>query len=125
MAIRQGQRHDIRQALSGNRHSTAPGTALPHHDLIGRPVKIVHLVNPAKAAADSELHMSQPVTFVSLRKARRYSGGEAEIDILAACYAEDLPVVPPDIPVVRHLVRSARDKIGDSKAKNYPLSRIS
>ena len=68
-----------------------------------------HVINPVKVAAESDLSMAQPVTFETMRRARRYAEGLAKVDQYAVCFPEDAGMVPAEFTLLPYLTRSILD----------------
>jgi hypothetical protein len=59
-------------------------------------LKIAHIVNPVKVDSDRDMHFQQPITFKSLRNAKKYASKilpELEIVLVETAYPEDQDVV--------------------------------
>ena len=84
-------------------------------------MRLVHIINPVKAPPSSDLNVAQPVTFETLRRARRFSEKTASVQLLSAQYQEDIDMVPDDFIKTQNLKRSLRDLIHEKEAKRLPL----
>lgn len=58
-------------------------------------MKIAHVINPVKVGEDRDLHFQQPVTFRSMRNAKRFAKCivDLEIQFIETAYPEDQSVV--------------------------------
>ena len=85
-------------------------------------LRIAHLVNPVNVGPESDLHVAQPITFESLRRARGYSAGSIDVTLLSCSFPEDAVTAPPDFIAAANLERSVCD-LGTSfrKPRRLPL----
>ena len=84
----------------------------------------MHIVNPVKAPPSSDLNVAQPVTFETIRRAKRFSEERLDITLVSVQYEEDLNVVPEYFIKASNLKRSFRDIASNSgDAKKLPLVR--
>lgn len=85
-------------------------------------MKIAHIINPVKVPRTSDLYMAQPITFESMRRARKMAlKHDINIEIHYTCYEEDAGFVPNDFIPVGNLDRSVLD-VGDfSRHRKLPL----
>jgi hypothetical protein len=84
-------------------------------------LSLAHIVNPVAASEDSDLGVAQPITFESMRVAKRVAEGEVGVRQLVACYPEDLIVAPADFEQTRLLDRSALDFGSFAERRKLPL----
>jgi hypothetical protein len=56
-------------------------------------MKIAHVINPVKAGRERDLYHAQPITFETMRRARKFSK-KRKIELFAAFYPEDEEIVP-------------------------------
>lgn len=82
---------------------------------------IGHIVNPLTPREGSDLHTAQPVTFETMRRARRFAAGKLEVDLLTAQYAEDRPMAPAGFRAVPDLQGSALDMGGFRVRRKLPF----
>jgi hypothetical protein len=86
-------------------------------------IQIGHIVNPVFVQGDSDLVIAQPITFETMRRAVDYAKGTVDVELLAAFYAEDVPVVPIDFSETSNLSRSVMDFGAFQKPRKLPLLR--
>lgn len=84
-------------------------------------LRIAHLVNPFEAPLSSELSWAQPLTYETMRVARRFAGGEVEVSLLSAQYPEDRPVVPEGFTPTPDLTQSVLDLGTFQERRKLPL----
>lgn len=58
--------------------------------------RIAHLVHPVAAGPGSDLVVAQPVTFASMRTAREFARGQADVDLFAIQYHDEERLPLPD-----------------------------
>ena len=69
-------------------------------------IKLAHIVNPVLLPPDHPLSAAQPVTFETMRVARRFAAEQVAVELHTAQFAEDGPVVPNDFQRTPDLTRS-------------------
>jgi hypothetical protein len=85
--------------------------------------KIAHLINPCVVSEASDLFVAQPITFESLRRARKSAEGRVLVDLLTAQFPEDRAIVPSDFFPTPDLDRSILN-LGEFQAnRKLPLFR--
>ncbi len=70
---------------------------------------IAHIINPFIAHPESDLFLAQPITFESLKNAKKKAEGLVNIELWSAQYKEDEEIVPDFINKTKHLTRSVLD----------------
>lgn len=83
--------------------------------------KIAHIINPFIAPVTSDLAIAQPITFASIQLAKEKAKDTADIELLAACYAEDAEVVPGFIRKTSFLQKSTLDQFDFKKKIKLPF----
>ncbi len=83
--------------------------------------RLAHIVNPFSAPVNSDLYFAQPITFDSMRKARDVAASTIDVELLAACFPEDLILVPKTFKAVKPLERSVLDFSSFKKPYKLPL----
>lgn len=83
-------------------------------------LRIAHIINPFQAPAGSELAIAQPITFESMRAAQRFAH-KMEVQLYAACFEEDKPVVPEGFTLLPFLKHSVLDKGTFAVQKKLPF----
>ncbi len=83
--------------------------------------KIAHIVNPFNAPESSDLFFAQPITFESMRLAKKKVEGKLEIELLCACFAEDSNIQPVGFNSTAFLTRSVLDCGDFQKEIKLPL----
>ena len=86
-------------------------------------VSFAHIVNPVAVQETSHLHVAQPITFESMRVARRMAHDHVAVRQLVTCYAEDGPAAPPDFEQAGLLDRSVMDLVPLTEPRKLPLLR--
>jgi hypothetical protein len=78
-----------------------------------------HVVNPIETSADRELYWQQPITYETMRHARRFAkkGFGLEIELHACVYPEDKNAIPEGFLRTKDLSRSVQD------IKQFPYRR--
>lgn len=84
-------------------------------------MKVAHIINPFKVSQSSDLYFAQPVTFETMKAAKKFTGEEVEVELLSVCYSEDYEVVPAYFTKIGNLNRSVLDIIKPEKKKKLPL----
>lgn len=84
-------------------------------------VHIAHLINPARFPAESDLAVTQPLTFESMRIAAAEAGHDVRVDLLSAQFPEDHAIIPPFFTTTRDLTRSAADLNAFAIRRKLPL----
>ena len=82
---------------------------------------LAHIVNPVVVPATSDLRVAQPVTFESMRVARKMAEGRVHVRQLTTCYAEDTEAAPADFESAGVLDRSVLDVGTFSEPRKLPL----
>jgi hypothetical protein len=82
---------------------------------------IAHIVNPVRVPAESDLHVAQPITFETMRRARAHARNDAAVTLVAAQYVEDHESVPHDFVKARDLDRSVLDLGRFERPRKLPL----
>lgn len=84
-------------------------------------MRLAHIVNPFRASEASELVWAQPITYQTMRTARDFAAGEAEVALFSAQYPEDRAVLPEGLTATPDLDRSVLD-VGQFKSRRkFPL----
>ena len=73
---------------------------------------ITHVISPVAAETGSDLVVAQPVTFETMLRAKRYSQGEVDVQLIQVAHESDLEACDPRLEVARPLSRSVRDYLG-------------
>lgn len=84
-------------------------------------LRLAHIVNPVLVKPSSDLFVAQPVTFESMRLAKRQAVGQVEVDLLAVGYEEDVPGFPDGFVALPSLSRSVLDVATFEKQRKLPL----
>ena len=90
--------------------------------------KIVHIVNPVVVGAESDLLHAQPITYETMRIAKRFAKkhlkGKLEIDLCATVYPEDDGMIGAGFTRVNNLKEEVCDKYEfTSKYRKLPYMR--
>lgn len=86
-----------------------------------RPPNLAHIVNPVVVPETSDLHIAQPITFETMRRAQAAAAGTVDVELFSAQYPEDRAAVPAFLTPTEDLTRSSRDVHGDQRARRLPL----
>ncbi len=84
-------------------------------------MKLAHIINPVKVPSTSELSVVQPITFESIRVAKEFSNGKADVELYTISFAEDREIIPSFLTKLPDLTRSLLDVGSFTKAKKYPI----
>lgn len=85
--------------------------------------RIAHIINPVIVPDSSDLKIAQPITFESMRVAKKYAEEIVEVDLMTTQFSEDRSLIPPDFSATPDLTRSVLD-LGDfSRPRKLPLLR--
>jgi hypothetical protein len=85
-------------------------------------MKIAHIINPVNVTETSDLFIAQPVTFETMRRAKKYaSDNKLEVELFYTCYEEDLPVAPAGFIQTKLLEKSILDHQDFEKKRKLPL----
>jgi len=84
-------------------------------------MKLAHIVNPVRVATTSELSIVQPITFETMRRARRYALGEVDVALYVTHYLEDRALAPPHFLHTPDLERSVLDIGRFQQPRKLPL----
>lgn len=71
--------------------------------------KLAHIVNPVVVGPSSDLFLAQPITFETMKAARRSAAGEVEVELFSTQYPEDRAIVPDGFRTTPDLERSVQD----------------
>ena len=83
--------------------------------------KIGHVINPVVVPQTSDLYVAQPVTFESMRVAKKYAKGIVDVELYSAQFPEDYPLVPKFFNHTPNLTRSALDLGTFRKKRKLPM----
>lgn len=84
-------------------------------------LKVAHIINPVKVGSSSDLHISQPITFESLRIAKDFSKREVDVDLITAQFPEDHEIIPDYFHKTEDLYRSILDVSDFEVQRKLPL----
>jgi len=82
---------------------------------------MAHIINPFKAKPSSDLYITQPLTFESMRRAKRYAKGRVDVELYTAQFEEDREMIPQDFIPTQNLERSVLDIHTFIHKRKYPL----
>jgi len=83
--------------------------------------KIAHIINPFIVEPSSDLHLAQPITFETMRRARDFAAGGVAVSLYSAQFPEDRACVPDDFCATPDLTRSILDFGAFPKKRKLPL----
>jgi hypothetical protein len=79
---------------------------------------IAHIINPFNASQESDLYTAQPITFESIKNAKKNAEDIVNIELWSAHFKEDEQTVPDFFNKTYHLTRSVLDtKTFETKIK--------
>lgn len=84
-------------------------------------VTFAHIINPVSVGPGSDLFVAQPVTFETMRVARKFSAEQVQVDLFSAQYAEDVSLVPADFTKTENLTHSVLDLSDFREQRKLPL----
>jgi hypothetical protein len=88
-------------------------------------IHIAHIINPVAAKEGSELALSQPFTYESMRVAVKYAETVApqslEVKLYSVQYEEDVRAIPTGFQQLPNLSRSIRDVVKSDSVKKFPF----
>lgn len=83
--------------------------------------KIAHIINPVKTGSGSDLFYAQPITFETMRIARNFASGKADVELLTTQYPEDHEIIPEYFRKLPDLKGSVLDIRNFQNKRKYPL----
>jgi len=85
-------------------------------------ISFAHIINPVQVDETSDLHLAQPITFETLRIARQFSEGTADVKLYAIQDQDEARSMLPDCFIrVPDLTRSVTDIKTFDKKRKLPL----
>ncbi len=69
-------------------------------------ISIAHIINPVIAEKQSDLFLAQPVTFETMRIARKLVSNQVRVSLHTAQYPEDRSLIPDFFSMTPDLTRS-------------------
>ena len=82
---------------------------------------IAHIISPFKAKEGSEPAIVQPITFESMRRAKKYASDTVDVELFTAQYPEDREIVPDYFTLTPDLERSIADIPSVGGSRKLPL----
>jgi hypothetical protein len=83
--------------------------------------KIAHIINPVIVEKSSDLYVAQPITFETMKIAKKNAAGQIEVDLFTAQYPEDRVLIPDEFQATADLERSVLDLGSFQKKRKLPL----
>ncbi len=83
--------------------------------------KIAHIINPVIVSEASDLFVAQPITFETMRMAKKFAEGQVEVALFTAQFTEDRALVPEGFQLTPDLDRSVLDLGNFQKPRKLPL----
>jgi len=83
--------------------------------------KIAHIINPVIVNESSDLFIAQPITFETMRIAKKFARGHVDVALYSAQYPEDRPIIPEWFQMTPDLNRSILDIGSFHKKRKLPL----
>jgi hypothetical protein len=82
---------------------------------------IAHIINPYKAAKDTDAYRTQQLVFESMHKSKSYSAHQNNVSLYTTQFKEDEEIIPEGFLKLKNLDASVSDIKGFSAPKKYPL----
>lgn len=82
---------------------------------------LAHIVNPVVVPPSSDLHVAQPITFETMRRARDHARGTIVVRLFATHYSEDRSAAPDGFEICPDLTRSILDVGRFERPRKLPL----
>ena len=79
------------------------------------------MINPVIVDKASDLYAAQPITFETMKTAKKFAAGKVEVDLFTAQYAEDRALIPDGFHLTPDLERSVLDLGNFQKKRKLPL----
>jgi hypothetical protein len=83
--------------------------------------RIAHIINPFEAQESSDLYYAQPITFLSMLKAREAAKSKVAVELVSAQFNEDRALVPEGFKLTIDLEKSVLDLHKFTKQVKLPL----
>jgi len=83
--------------------------------------RILHIINPVKVSNASDLFFAQPITFESLKNAKKNAKFPESITLATTQFEEDKSIIPEGFLQLSNLQRSILDINSKFKGKKLPL----
>jgi hypothetical protein len=83
--------------------------------------KIAHIINPVVVDQASDLYVAQPITFETMKTAKKFAEGQVEAELFTAQFPEDRVLVPGGFQLTPDLERSVIDFGSFQKRRKLPL----
>ncbi|MAM27947.1 MAG: hypothetical protein CMC13_02900 [Flavobacteriaceae bacterium] len=84
-------------------------------------LKLTHIINPVKVSETSDLFVAQPVTFETMRRAKKFASNQIEVNLITTQYPEDQCIIPGFFTKTKNLDRSSLDFGKFEKNRKLPL----
>ncbi|WP_418513607.1 hypothetical protein [Corallibacter sp.] len=84
-------------------------------------IKLTHIINPVKVGESSDLYVAQPVTFESMKRAKKFAEQEVVVNLITTQFAEDHEIIPNYFTKTPDLERSILDIGTFTKQRKLPL----
>lgn len=82
---------------------------------------LAHIINPVNTNETSDLFIAQPITFETMRIARKYARNQVDVNFFSAQYREDRAMLPEGFTITPDLERSVLDIATFKKKRKLPL----
>ena len=82
---------------------------------------IAHIINPVRVPPTSDLHVAQPITFETMRRARELAQGTVAVQLFSTQYPEDHEAVPSGFEICPDLTRSILDLGRFERPRKLPV----
>lgn len=83
--------------------------------------KIAHIINPFNASPSSDLYTAQPITFESMRIAKKEAAHSLDVELLTCQFEEDRNMIPDGFIATKDLSHSVLDYFDFTKKIKLPL----
>ena len=83
--------------------------------------RFAHIINPVIVPSSSDLFVAQPITFESIRIAKKLAMDDIDVSVYTAQFPEDQSIIPSWFEKTPDLTRSALDFVQSRKQRKLPL----
>lgn len=85
-------------------------------------ISLAHVINPVKAPETSDLFVAQPITFETMRRAKKLAkNSRVSVELYSVCFEEDKNICPNEFIHLENLSRSILDKNTFTKNRKLPF----
>lgn len=84
-------------------------------------MKLAHIINPVIISPTSDLFVAQPITFQTMKSAKKLAQNFVDVELYCAQYPEDISLVPEEFIATPNLDRSILDCDNFAIKRKLPL----